>query len=160
MREMEVQVTPRVNGRTQTVKVDRRLLVIEMIRETLDLKASHIGCLTGDCGACTILLNGEIAKSCLCLAVAVDGCEIRTLEGAEDAITIALQAAFVKHHAFQCGFCTAGMIMVAADLLRRVLLPTEAEIRHAINGNLCRCTGYEPIVNAITAVARREHEPQ
>ena len=116
-------------------------------------KGARIGCLTGDCGACSVELDGRIAKSCLVLAASVDGSEIVTIEGSRDAIAVAMREAFTAHRGFQCGYCTSGMIMVAIDLLRRNPNPTEAEIRLAISGNLCRCTGYDDIVKAIAGAA-------
>ncbi|WP_179594814.1 (2Fe-2S)-binding protein [Cupriavidus plantarum] len=133
------------------IDTDPRRLLIELIRDEPDAKGARVGCLTGDCGACTVLLDGEVRKACLVLAASIDGNDVRTIEGL-DAIE-ALQQAFVSHNAFQCGFCTSGMLVVAADLLARNPLPTKDEIRHAISGNLCRCTGYEPIVDAIHSAA-------
>lgn len=136
-----------LNGTPCAAKADSRLLLVELIRDGLDAKGTRVGCLTGDCGACSVLLDGEVRKACLVLAASIDGNDVRTIEGL-DAIE-ALQRAFVSHNAFQCGFCTSGMLVVAADLLRRNPSPTRDEIRHAISGNLCRCTAYEPIVEAI-----------
>lgn len=141
-----------INGKEQTVVIDLRLLLVEMIRDTLDAKGTRTGCLTGDCGACTVLIDGQIKKSCLVLAASVQGRQIDTIEGLKDAKV--LQDAFVAHNSFQCGFCTSGMIMVAADLLRHHPSPTKAEITRAISGNLCRCTGYRSIVDAIYAASK------
>ena len=129
-------------------------LLVELVRDQLDLKACHFGCLTGDCGACTLLVDGVAAKSCLLLAQAMAGRSVVTPEGDRTPETARLRAAFVANNAFQCGFCTPGMLMAASDLLRRLPHPTEDDIRWAIGGNLCRCTGYEPIVRAVQAAAK------
>lgn len=146
-----------VNGLERDVPSDTRLLLIDFLREDLNLKASHIGCLSGDCGACSVLINGEVRKSCLNLAVAMEGEAVVTLEGERSSTMTALQAAFISANAFQCGFCTAGMLMAGADLLDKESQPGPEEIRKAISGNLCRCTGYETIVNAIQQVSQRKH---
>ncbi|MDR6632627.1 carbon-monoxide dehydrogenase small subunit [Phyllobacterium sp. 1468] len=145
-----------VNGSEREVPRDAQLLLVDVLREDLGLKATHIGCLSGDCGACSVMIDGEVRKSCLNLAVATEGRAVVTLEGQGSVIMRALQAAFISANAFQCGFCTAGMLMAAADLLKRNPEPGTEEIRQAISGNLCRCTGYEPIVNAIQEVAQRK----
>lgn len=145
-----------VNGVPRVVEVAPGQLLTELLRDQLDLKACHLGCLTGDCGACTVLLDGVAAKSCLSLAAAMAGRTITTIEGDGTVLMCRLQAAFIAHNAFQCGFCTAGMLMAGADLLRRMPEPTDVDVRWAIGGNLCRCTGYEPIVRAIQAVAREQ----
>jgi aerobic carbon-monoxide dehydrogenase small subunit len=142
----------RLNGKVIEAEIDSRALLIEVVRD-LGAKGARIGCLTGDCGACSLELDGRLVKSCLVLAVSAQGSEIVTIEGSRDAIARALQDALVACNGFQCGFCTSGMIMVAIDFLRTNTSPTEAEIRHAIGGNLCRCTGYEDIVKAIGQAA-------
>lgn len=142
-----------VNGNALLVQAAPGQLLTDLLRDQLDLKACHLGCMTGDCGACTVLLDGAAAKSCLSLAVAMGGRTVITLEGDDTPLMRRLQAAFIDHNAFQCGFCTGGMLMASADLLRRIPAPSEVDIRWAIGGNLCRCTGYEPIVRAIQAVA-------
>ena len=142
----------RLNEQAVEVDIDQRALLVEAIRD-LGAKGTRIGCLTGDCGACSVELDGRIAKSCLVLAASVDGSEIVTIEGSRDAIAEATREAFKAQRGFQCGYCTSGMIMVAVDFLRRNPNPTEAEIRLAISGNLCRCTGYEDIVKAIAGAA-------
>ena len=142
----------RLNGQPVETDIDRRTLLVEVIRD-LGAKGTRIGCLTGDCGACSVELDGRVAKSCLVLAVSVDGSEIVTIEGNRDTTTAAAREAFKAHRGFQCGYCTSGMITVAVELLRRNPNPTEAEIRHAISGNLCRCTGYEDIVKAVAGAA-------
>lgn len=150
-----------VNGTACRVEVQQGQLLAELLRDVLDLKACHLGCLTGDCGACTVLLDGAPAKACLSLGVAMEGRCVTTLEGADTPLMRRLQAAFIARNAFQCGFCTAGMLLIAADLLHRVAAPDEAAIRWAINGNLCRCTAYEPIVQAIQdAAASQRDKPE
>ncbi|MGY3591386.1 aerobic-type carbon monoxide dehydrogenase small subunit (CoxS/CutS family) [Bradyrhizobium sp. USDA 4341] len=144
----------RLNGRSVEAELDPRALLIEAVRE-LGAKGARVGCLTGDCGACSLELDGRLVKSCLVLAVSAEDSDIVTIEGSRDVITRELQHAFVACNGFQCGFCTSGMIMVAVDLLRSNPSPTEAEIRSAISGNLCRCTGYENIVSAVVRAAGR-----
>jgi carbon-monoxide dehydrogenase small subunit len=145
-----------VNGTRRELEVEPRRLLVQVLREDLGLTGTHIGCDTSQCGACTVLLDGRAVKSCTVLAVQADGSEVTTIEGlARDGALHPLQEAFWEHHGLQCGFCTPGMIMSAADLLQRNPDPSEAEIRHAIEGNLCRCTGYQHIVAAIAAAAAR-----
>ncbi len=147
-------VTITVNGTRQTREVEPRLLLVELVRETLGLTGTHVGCDTSQCGACTVLLGGRATKSCTVLAVQADGAEVTTIEGlARDGALHPVQRAFQTQHATQCGFCTPGMILTAVDLLRRDPEPSDAEIRHAIEGNLCRCTGYQNIARAIGAAA-------
>lgn len=146
-----ITVNLTLNGKERKAEIDRRVLLVEMIRDTLDAKGTRTGCLTGDCGACTVLIDGQIRKSCLVLAASTRGRKVETIEGLNDFKV--LQDAFVAYNSFQCGFCTSGMIMVAADLLRHHPSPTREEITRAISGNLCRCTGYESIVEAIYAVS-------
>lgn len=152
-----ITVNLAINGKERKAEIDRRLLLVEMIRDTLDAKGTRTGCLTGDCGACTVLIDGQIKKSCLVLAASTQGRHIETIEGLEDVKV--LQDAFVAHNSFQCGFCTSGMIMVAADLLRHHPSPTKGEIARAISGNLCRCTGYGSIVDAIYAASKSSVPP-
>ena len=142
----------RLNGRSVETEIDPRALLIEVIRDA-GAKGARVGCLTGDCGACSVELDGRIAKSCLVLAISVNGSDVVTIEGNDDTVATALREAFKSHKGFQCGYCTSGMIMVATDLLRSNPHPTEAEIRHAISGNLCRCTGYDDIIKAIAGAA-------
>jgi aerobic-type carbon monoxide dehydrogenase small subunit (CoxS/CutS family) len=138
-----------LNGVRREATVDRRKLLVEALREDFETTGPKVGCATGDCGACTVLMDGDIRKSCLELAVAANGSVVTTLEGiAGDQLT-PLQEAFWDEYAFQCGFCLSGMLFSAQDLIDRVPNPTEHEIRTAISGNLCRCTGYDTIVNAI-----------
>jgi carbon-monoxide dehydrogenase small subunit len=142
-----VHIDVTLNGDRRSVDVDSRLLLVELIRDVLDSMGTRVGCLTGDCGACTVLLDGAVTKSCLMLAAASNGREITTVEGLIDIER--LQQAFISHNGFQCGYCTSGMIVVATDLLRHNPSPTRQEVRKTISGNLCRCTGYESIVEAI-----------
>ena len=144
----EISVT--INGVQQAVSVEPRMLLSDMIRHELGLTGTHVGCEHGVCGACTILLNGRSARSCLTLAVQADGAEIETVEGQGTAETLGrIQQAFRDHHGLQCGFCTPGFIMTITDILRNHELSGDDEIREALSGNICRCTGYEHIVNAV-----------
>ena len=148
-----------VNGERHDLDVEPRRLLVQAIREDLDLTGTHVGCDTSQCGACTIHLEGKAVKSCTMLAVQADGASITTIEGMADGENLhPLQTAFWEKHGLQCGFCTPGMIMVTADLLARDSDPDEAAIRHALEGNMCRCTGYHNIVAAVqaAAVAMRE----
>jgi aerobic carbon-monoxide dehydrogenase small subunit len=147
-------VTVEINGTTYEREVDARRLLVHFLRDDLDLTGTHVGCDTGNCGACTILFNGRTAKSCMLLAIQADGAQITTVEGLAEGDELSpLQQAFSAHHALQCGYCTPGMLMSAAYLLQHNPEPTEAEIRKAIQGNICRCTGYVNIVEAIQAAA-------
>lgn len=141
----------RVNGILYEREVEPRLLLVDFLREELGLKGTHIGCDTSHCGACTVLLDGRSAKSCTMLAVQAHDREITTIEGlaTENGKLHPVQEAFWKHHALQCGYCTPGMVMSAVALLSRSPSPSEEEIRHGIAGNLCRCTGYQFIIDAI-----------
>ena len=148
-------ITIDVNGEQYEREVDVRRLLIHFIRDDLDLTGSHIGCDTGNCGACSVLLDGTLVKSCMLLAVQADGAKIETVEGlASDGELNGLQQAFSDHHALQCGYCTPGMLMSATALLRQNKSPSEDEIRKGIQGNICRCTGYVNIVEAIKAAAQ------
>jgi carbon-monoxide dehydrogenase small subunit len=143
-----------VNGERHEADVEPRELLVYFLRERLGLTGTNVGCDTTTCGACTILLDGRSAKSCTVLAVQADGAEVTTIEGlARDGALHPLQEAFSAHHALQCGYCTPGMIMAAASLLADTPDPTEEQVRHALEGNLCRCTGYQNIVDAVRAVA-------
>ena len=150
--------TLNVNGAARTVEVEPRTLLVYVLRDELDLTGTHIGCDTSQCGACTVLIDRRAVKSCTVLAVQAEGAEITTIEGlsGDDGLH-PLQQAFWDKHGLQCGFCTPGFIMTAVDLLSQNPEPSEVEIRHAIEGNLCRCTGYQNIVAAIQAasVAKR-----
>jgi carbon-monoxide dehydrogenase small subunit len=150
-------VAVEVNGDLYEREVDARRLLVHFLRDDLELTGTHIGCDTGNCGACTVLYDGQAVKSCMLLAVQADGAKIETVEGlAQDGQLHPLQQAFSDHHALQCGYCTPGMLMSAKHLLDNNQEPTETEIRRAIQGNICRCTGYVNIVEAIAAVARGE----
>lgn len=139
-----------VNGVPRRVDVDVRLLLVEALRDVLGLIGPKIGCRTGDCGACTVRVDGQARKSCLILAVAADGAEITTLEGLADGDDLhPLQEAFCTEYAFQCGFCVSGMLFAAQELLESTPDPTDEEIKVALRGNLCRCTGYQNIVRAV-----------
>jgi aerobic carbon-monoxide dehydrogenase small subunit len=144
-----------VNGETKEVEVEARLLLVHLLRDTLGLTGTHVGCDTTNCGACTVHLDGEAVKSCTVLAVQADGAEVKTIEGMADGDKLhPLQEAFWNDHGLQCGYCTPGMIMAAADLLQRNPDPTEEEVRHGLEGNLCRCTGYHNIVRAVLDAAK------
>ncbi len=147
-----LQVT--VNGEAHASEVPARMLLVHYLRDELGLTGTHVGCDTSSCGACTCLVDGESVKTCTMLAVQADGAEITTIEGlgSEDALH-PMQEAFWEHHGLQCGYCTPGMIMASADLLNRNPNPTEEDVRHALEGNLCRCTGYHNIVKAVLSAA-------
>ena len=148
-----------VNGERHQLDVEPRRLLVQAIREDLDLTGTHVGCDTSQCGACTVHVDGVAVKSCTMLAVQADGASVTTIEGMSSGEALhPLQTAFWEKHGLQCGFCTPGMIMIAADLLARDSDPDEATIRHALEGNICRCTGYHNIVAAVkaAAVAMRE----
>ena len=150
----KITITVTVNGTTHEREVEPRLLLVQFLREELQLTGTHIGCDTTYCGACTVLMNDEPVKSCTVLAVQADGAEVRTVEGLEkNGALHPLQIAFSEHHGLQCGFCTPGMLMSAVHLLETNPKPTPAEIRKGIQGNLCRCTGYRNIFKAIAAAA-------
>ena len=147
-------ITVDVNGEQYEREVDARRLLIHFLRDDLDLTGTHIGCDTGNCGACSVLTDGTLVKSCMMLAVQADGTKIETVEGlASESELNGLQQAFSEHHALQCGYCTPGMLMSATALLRQNESPSEDEIRKGIQGNICRCTGYVNIVEAIKAAA-------
>ncbi len=147
-----IQVT--VNGQVYNRVVEARQLLVHFLRDTLDLTGTHIGCDTGSCGACSVIFNGQLVKSCMLLAPQADGAEIETVEGlARSGELDPLQQSFSAHHGLQCGYCTPGMLMTATYLLRQNPTPTEEEIRQGIKGNICRCTGYVNIVRSISAVA-------
>lgn len=144
-----------VNGEKKSVEVPARMLLVHFLRETLDLTGTHVGCDTTSCGACTVIWNGRAVKSCTVFAVQADGGIVETIEGMANGGLHPLQEGFWERHGLQCGFCTPGMIMAAKDLLARNPDPSEAEIRHGISGNLCRCTGYNKIVEAIQFAAKK-----
>jgi len=154
---MKTRISLTVNGATTTVEIDTRTILVDMLRDELRLTGAHVGCATGNCGACTVLLNGETVKSCCVLAADAHGEEVQTIEslstGPDDLHPI--QEAFIDNQGLQCGFCTPGMILSTLSLLRDNPDPSEAEIRHGIAGNLCRCTGYHFIVDSIEDAAGR-----
>jgi aerobic carbon-monoxide dehydrogenase small subunit len=153
----DVQVHVTVNGEAHALAVEPRTLLVHLLRDTLGLTGTHIGCDTSNCGACTVHLDGQAVKSCTVLAVQADGAEVTTIEGMGSSDDLhPLQEAFWKNHGLQCGYCTPGMIMAAADLLSRNPNPTEEEVRHGLEGNLCRCTGYHNIVKAVLDAAGQQ----
>jgi carbon-monoxide dehydrogenase small subunit len=154
---MKVQLHLRVNGMAYKMEVEPRRTLLELIREDLELTGTKEGCSLGECGTCTVLLDGRPIKSCITLAVQANGREVTTIEGLEgsDGTLHPLQQAFMEHGAIQCGFCTPGMVLSAKALLDENPKPTEMEVRQAIAGNLCRCTGYQKIVEAILAVSNQ-----
>ena len=161
MSQQTFHIRVKVNGQWYEADVEPRMLLIDFLRDVLGFTGPHIGCDTGHCGACTIILNGRNVKSCMVLAVQADGAEILTVEGLEqDGKLHPLQEAFWENHALQCGYCTPGMLMSAYFLLKRNPNPAEEEIRKAIEGNLCRCTGYVNIVKAIKAAAEKIRKEQ
>jgi aerobic carbon-monoxide dehydrogenase small subunit len=145
-----------VNGETHTDAVEPRLLLVHYLRDVLGLTGTHVGCETTLCGACTVRLNGDAVKSCTVLAVQADGGDVTTIEGLDKQGPLhPLQEGFWEEHGLQCGYCTPGMIMAASQLLERSPHPTDDEIRHGLEGNLCRCTGYQHIVNAVKSAAKK-----
>ena len=150
-----VPVSVQVNGRKRRAEVEPRLLLVHFLRETLGLTGTHVGCDTSNCGACTVHMDGMAVKSCTVLAVQADGSEVTTIEGlGSEGALHPVQEAFWENHALQCGYCTPGMIMASADLLAHNPDPSEDEIRHSLEGNLCRCTGYHNIVKAVQSAAQ------
>lgn len=151
---MAVPIKVTINGQTHEHQVEPRLLLVQYLREVLSLTGTHVGCDTSSCGACTVVLDGQAIKACTLLAVQADGRQLTTIEGlASDGQLHPLQEGFNAEHGLQCGFCTPGMIMAAWQLLERNANPTEAQIRHALEGNYCRCTGYQNIVKAVQYAA-------
>lgn len=143
-----------VNGRRQEAWVEARTLLVTFLRETLELTGTHVGCVIGECGACSVLVDGELVKSCLMLATQADGAEITTIEGLEESATLhPVQEAFVREHGAQCGFCTPGMVLASVYLLQHDQNPSEETIRRRLSGNLCMCTGYVQIVKSVQAAA-------
>ncbi|MDA1274712.1 MAG: (2Fe-2S)-binding protein [Verrucomicrobia bacterium] len=153
---MKTAVTIKVNGSPQCHEVDPRMLLVHFLRDTCVLTGTHVGCETTLCGACTVLMEGKAVKSCTVLAVQADGSEITTIEGvAHNGDLHPLQQSFWECHALQCGYCTPGMILTGIDLLRNNPKPTREEIAHGLEGNLCRCTGYSHIIDAIESAAQK-----
>lgn len=151
----KVAVKVKVNGKAHALEVEPRLLLVELLREQLDLTGTHIGCDTSFCGACTVLLNGAAVKACTLFAFQADEADITTVEGLErDGKLHPIQQAFADHHGLQCGYCTPGMLLAALDLLKKNQDPSEKEVRKAIAGNCCRCTGYQNILKAVHAAAQ------
>ncbi len=154
---MRVNLT--INGEQRSDDIDPRTLLVHYIRDIANLTGTHVGCETSICGACTVLIDGHASKSCAILAVQAEGAKITTIEGMADGDKLhPLQEGFWEEHGLQCGYCTPGMIMTAADLLSRNQNPTDAEVREALEGNLCRCTGYQHIINAIQSAAAKMRE--
>ena len=151
-------VSMNVNGRPDSAEAEGRTLLVQYLREGLGLTGTHVGCDTSQCGACVVLIDGVAVKSCTALAMDMEGAEVMTIEGmaAPDGSLGAIQQAFEDHHGLQCGFCTPGMVMSAAALLADNPRPTEAEIRHYLEGNLCRCTGYHNIIKAVLAASGQD----
>ncbi|RPH45547.1 MAG: (2Fe-2S)-binding protein [Burkholderiales bacterium] len=153
---MKVDLTLTVNGRAVSLSVDPRTLLVQLIREQLQLTGTHVGCDTAQCGACSILMNGRAVKSCSMLAVQAQGATIQTIEGLTPATGMhPVQEAFKECHGLQCGFCTPGMVVASVQLLADCPKPDEAQIREALEGNICRCTGYQNIVRAVQTAAAR-----
>ena len=154
-----IQVT--VNGKAYSHDVDPRTLLVQYLRDVLGLTGTHVGCDTSNCGACTILVDGKAVKSCTMLAVQAHGSEVKTIEGmADNGALHPLQEGFREEHGLQCGFCTPGMIMASADLLSRNSNPSEQEIREALEGNFCRCTGYHNIVKSVQQTAKKINQTE
>lgn len=153
---MKKTITFNLNGDLRSVDVEPGDILLDVLRTRLGIKSPKIGCEKGDCGACTILLNGKVVRSCLILAIEVDGQEVVTVEGIGKNGATKLQKAFVDQNSFQCGFCAPGMVLAATALLDRNPHPTEGEVKDALAGNLCRCTGYQPIIDAVMSVAKED----
>ncbi|MDT7603889.1 MAG: aerobic carbon-monoxide dehydrogenase small subunit [Acidobacteriota bacterium] len=153
---MKKAVSINVNDTLHTHEIEPRLLLVHYLRDVLGLTGTHVGCETSICGACTVMLDGQAVKSCTVLAVQADGAQVKTIEGlAPDGGLHAVQEGFWERHGLQCGYCTPGMILAAAQLIERNPMPTQAEIRHGLEGNLCRCTGYQNIVEAVEYAAKK-----
>ncbi len=149
-----MQISVKINGKRYEHDIEPRISLAQYLRETLNLTGTHIGCDTSGCGACTVHVDGAAAKACTLLAVQVDGCEMTTIEGMANGNEMhPIQEAFKEHHGLQCGFCTPGMVMTAADIIKNNPNPSEEEIRHGLEGNFCRCTGYHNIVKSIQHAA-------
>jgi aerobic carbon-monoxide dehydrogenase small subunit len=155
---MNISVKIRVNGALREAEVEPRLLLANFLRETCGLTGTHVGCETSVCGACTVLVDGQAVKSCTMFAVQADGAEVATVEGLANGEMHPVQQGFWECHGLQCGYCTPGMMMTAVQLLERNEAPTRDEIRHALDGNLCRCTGYTHIIDAVEYAAKKGRE--
>ena len=157
----DVVVTLTLNGETVTETVEPRTHLADFLRDQMGLTGTHIGCEHGVCGACTVRIDGDIVRACSTLAVQTDGCTVETIEGVSDTGELAdLQLAFRERNALQCGYCTPGMLLASAELLKRDPVPTREEIRYHLSGNYCRCTGYQAIVDAIETTAKRRRSGQ
>lgn len=155
---MKTKIKMRINGIERHDEVEPRLLLVHHLRDNANLTGTHVGCETSICGACTVFLNGQAVKSCTIFAVQADGADITTIEGmASDGKLHPVQEGFWEQHGLQCGYCTPGMIVAGAQIIDRNPNPSEAEIRHGLEGNLCRCTGYQHIVEAVQYAARKRH---
>lgn len=151
-----MQISLTINGESYSHDIEPRMSLVHYLREVVDLTGTHVGCDTSGCGACTITLDGDAVKSCTLLAVQADGCELTTIEGMANGDQMhPIQEAFKENHGLQCGFCTPGMVMTAVDILKNNPKPTEEEIRHGLEGNFCRCTGYHNIVKSIQHAAEQ-----
>jgi len=151
-----MRITVTINGETHSDEIEPRLLLVHYLRDVLGLTGTHVGCETSICGACTVHLNGDAVKSCTVLAAQADGAKVTTIEGLAKGDQLhPLQDGFWEEHGLQCGYCTPGMIMAACQLLERIPNPSDQEIRHGLEGNLCRCTGYQHIVNAVKHAAKK-----
>jgi carbon-monoxide dehydrogenase small subunit len=152
---MKKRITLKLNDETRSLEVEPNDILLDVLRETLGVKSPKIGCERGDCGACTVLLDGKTVRTCLILAIEVDDHEITTLEGLSHSGLTPVQQSLLAHGSFQCGFCAPGMVLSATELLGKNPHPSEDEVKEAIAGNLCRCTGYEPVIDAIVAVGKK-----
>ena len=152
---MNKQITFKLNRETRSIEVEPSDILLDVLRDKLGVKSPKIGCERGDCGACTVLLDGKSVRTCLILAIEANGHEITTVEGLSHAGLSPVQQSFLEHGSFQCGFCAPGMVLSATELLEKNLQPSEAEVKEAIAGNLCRCTGYKPIIDAILALSKK-----
>ncbi|HYL93802.1 MAG TPA: (2Fe-2S)-binding protein [Alphaproteobacteria bacterium] len=153
---MKAKINVTVNGAAHQSEIEPRMLLVQYLRDSLNLTGTHVGCETSLCGACTVMVDGQAVKSCTVLAVQADGCKVTTIEGLAKAGTLhPVQQGFWEQHGLQCGYCTPGMIVAAAQLLQRNPDPSEEEIRHGLEGNLCRCTGYQHIVQAVQCAAKK-----
>ncbi len=152
---MTKRITLKLNGETRAVDVEPNDLLLDLLRDKLGVKSPKIGCERGDCGACSVLLDGKSVRTCLILAIEADGHEVTTVEGLSRAGLTPVQQSFLEHDSFQCGFCAPGMVLAATELLGKNPHPSAEEVKEALAGNLCRCTGYQPIVDAVLAVSRK-----
>jgi len=154
-KKMKKMIEISLNGMKREVEVEPTDILLDVLRDRLGVKSPKFGCGRGDCGSCTIFMNGRSVRSCIILAVEADGADIQTLEGIPEEKLHNLQESFIKHSSFQCGFCTPGMVLSAVELLEKNPLPSEEEIKAALAGNLCRCTGYTPIIDAVVDASKR-----